>query len=80
MNRQICFGIAGMLLFQIFINVGVCLGILPVIGLTLPFLSYGGSSIVTMFMAMGIVSGIHMRPAPDANARYIRLSPIEGTL
>jgi rod shape determining protein RodA len=80
MNRQICFGIAGMLLFQIFINVGVCLGILPVIGLTLPFLSYGGSSIVTMFLAMGIVSGIHMRPAPDANARYIRLSPVEGSL
>lgn len=80
MNRQICFGIAGMLLFQLFINVGVCVGILPVIGLTLPFLSYGGSSIVTMFMAMGIVSGIHMRPAPDANARYIRLSPMETYL
>lgn len=72
MNRMICIGIAGMLLFQIVINVGMCLGILPVIGLTLPFISYGGSSIITMFMAMGVVSGIHMRPAPDANARYIR--------
>lgn len=72
MNRIICIGIAGMLLFQIVINVGMCLGVLPVIGLTLPFISYGGSSIVTMFMAMGVVSGIHMRPAPDANARYIR--------
>ena len=72
MNRIICVGIAGMLLFQIVINVGMCLGILPVIGLTLPFISYGGSSIVTMFMAMGVVSGIHMRPAPDASARYIR--------
>lgn len=72
MNRMICIGIAGMLLFQIVINVGMCLGILPVIGLTLPFISYGGSSIVTMFMAMGVVSGIHMRPAPSANARYIR--------
>ena len=72
MNRIICIGIAGMLLFQIVINVGMCLGLLPVIGLTLPFISYGGSSIVTMFMAMGVVSGIHMRPAPDANARYIR--------
>jgi rod shape determining protein RodA len=50
----------------------MCLGIFPVIGLTLPFISYGGSSIVTMFLAMGIVSGIHMRPAPDSNARYIR--------
>ena len=72
MNRIICVGIAGMLLFQIIVNVGVCLGVMPVIGLTLPFISYGGSSIVTMFMCMGVVSGIHMRPAPDANARYIR--------
>lgn len=72
MNRIICVGIASMLVFQIIINVGMCLGLLPVIGLTLPFISYGGSSIFTMFMAMGIVSGIHMRPAPDANARYIR--------
>lgn len=72
MNRIICVGIASMLVFQIIINVGVCLGLLPVIGLTLPFISYGGSSIFTMFMAMGIVSGIHMRPAPDASARYIR--------
>lgn len=72
MNRIICIGIAGMLLFQIVINVGMCVGLFPVIGLTLPFISYGGSSIVTMFMAMGVVSGIHMRPAPDANATYIR--------
>ncbi len=72
MNRMICIGIAGMLLFQIIINVGMCLGVLPVIGLTLPFISYGGSSIVTMFMGMGVISGIHMRPAPDSNARYIR--------
>lgn len=72
MNRMICCGIAGMLLFQIVINVGMCLGVMPVIGLTLPFISYGGSSIITMFMAMGVVSSIHMRPAPDGNARYIR--------
>lgn len=72
MNRLICVGVAGMLTTQIIINVGMCLGLFPVIGLTLPFFSYGGSSIVTMFIAMGIVSGINMRPAPDINARYIR--------
>lgn len=72
MNRLICIGIAGMLTFQIAVNVGMCIGVLPVIGLTLPFISYGGSSIVTMFAAMGIVSGIRMRPAPDSAARYIR--------
>lgn len=72
MNRLICVGIAGMLVFQIMVNVGMCMGVFPVIGLTLPFLSYGGSSLVTMFAAMGIVSGIRMRPAPDSTARYIR--------
>lgn len=72
LNRMICIGIAGMLMFQIFVNVGMCVGMFPVIGLTLPFISYGGSSIVTMFMAMGVVSGIHMRPAPDSKAQYIR--------
>ena len=72
MNRLICVGIAGMLIFQIMVNVGMCMGVFPVIGLTLPFISYGGSSVVTMFAAMGIVSGIRMRPAPDSTARYIR--------
>lgn len=72
MNRLICMGIASMLLFQIIINVGVCLGLLPVIGLALPFISYGGSSIMTSFLAMGIVSGIKIRPAPDISAHYIR--------
>ncbi len=72
MNRLICVGIAGMMASQILINVGVCLGLVPVIGLTLPLFSYGGSSLITTFLAMGIVSGINMRPAPDSNARYIR--------
>lgn len=72
MNRLICVGIAGMLVFQIMVNVGMCMGVFPVIGLTLPFISYGGSSLVTMFAAVGIVSGIRMRPAPDSTARYIR--------
>lgn len=72
MNRLICLGIASMLLFQILINIGVCLGLLPVIGLALPFLSYGGSSILTSFIAMGIVSGIKMRPSREISAHYIR--------
>ena len=72
MNRMICMGIASMLLFQILMNVGVCLGVLPVVGLALPFISYGGSSIMTSFLAMGIVSGIKIRPAPDIRAHYLR--------
>ena len=60
----VCTGIAAMLIIQTFENIGMCLAILPVIGITLPFFSYGGSSIVTCFAAMGIVSGIKMRPKP----------------
>ena len=72
MNRLICIGIAAMLIFQIVSNVGMCIGVSPVIGLTLPFISYGGSSIVTLFLAMGIVSGIHLRPDPDSRSPYIQ--------
>ena len=71
-NRMICIGVSSMVLFQVVINVGVCLGMVPVIGLALPFISYGGSSILTSFVAMGIVSGIKMRPAPSTTALYIR--------
>ena len=60
----VCVGIASMLIVQTFENIGMCLGLSPVIGLTLPFFSYGGSSIVTNFAAMGIISGIKMRPKP----------------
>jgi len=64
LGMLVCFGIAAMLIMQTIENIGMCLGILPVIGITLPFFSYGGSSIVTCFAAMGIVSGIKMRPKP----------------
>jgi rod shape determining protein RodA len=60
----VCMGVAGMVIVQTVMNIGMCLGLLPVIGITLPFFSYGGSSLVTSFAAMGIVSGIKMRPKP----------------
>lgn len=72
MNRLICFGIAAILILQILINVGMCIGVFPVIGLTLPFISYGGSSIITLYLAMGLISGIHMRPDPEARSPYIQ--------
>ncbi len=61
LSEYVCVGMAGMLIFQIIENVGMCLFIMPVIGLTLPFFSYGGSSIVTLYTAMGIISGIKKR-------------------
>ena len=65
MESLVCVGMAGMLIFQTIANVGMCLFVLPVIGLTLPFFSYGGSSIVTIFAAMGVVSGIKKRSLPE---------------
>jgi rod shape determining protein RodA len=58
----VCVGVAGMVLFQSVINVGMCLALTPVIGLTLPFFSYGGSSVITMFAAMGLVSSAYRHP------------------
>lgn len=65
MGSLICVGFASMLIFQTVENIGMCLFVMPVIGLTLPFFSYGGSSIVTLFAAMGIVSGVRSRSLPD---------------
>lgn len=72
LRRMICFGTASALMFQVIINVGMCIGLTPVIGLTLPFISYGGSSLVTLYTMLGLVSGVHARPAPQSHERYIR--------
>ena len=64
-DMLICVGVAASLAFQTFINIGMCLGITPVIGITLPFFSYGGSSLLTTFAAMGLVSGVKYKPKPQ---------------
>ncbi len=58
-----CAGVASVFIFQTLENVGMCLGLLPVIGITLPFISYGGSSIVSLYMCIGVVMsvGIHRK-------------------
>ncbi len=65
MSLLICVGVAGWLVFQTFENIGMCIGIAPVIGITLPFFSYGGSSLFSVFAAMGVISGIKYRPKPE---------------
>ncbi|MGI5935520.1 MAG: FtsW/RodA/SpoVE family cell cycle protein [Oscillospiraceae bacterium] len=65
MNMLVCFGVASVIFFQTFENIGMCIGITPVIGITLPFFSYGGSSLFSLFAAMGLVSGIKFRPKPE---------------
>jgi rod shape determining protein RodA len=61
MGTYICAGVSTMLLWQLFQNVGMTLGIMPVTGLPLPFISYGGSGQVTYFAMFGLVQSVHMR-------------------
>ncbi|WP_373163493.1 FtsW/RodA/SpoVE family cell cycle protein [Agathobaculum sp. Marseille-P7918] len=58
-------GVGGMFLFQTFMNIFMNVGLLPVMGLTLPFFSYGGTSVVTMYAALGIAAGVRMREKPS---------------
>jgi rod shape determining protein RodA len=57
----ICVGVLAMLVFQIFENVGMTMGIMPIAGIPLPFMSYGGSAIVASFCAIGLVLNVQMR-------------------
>ena len=72
MRRLICYGAASSMMFQLMINVGMCIGVMPVIGLTLPLISYGGSSVVTIFAMLGLVSGAYARPQALSHERYIQ--------
>jgi rod shape determining protein RodA len=60
LGTLICVGIMSMFLFHVFENIGMTLGIMPVTGIPLPFVSYGGSSMLTSFAAMGLVQSVHM--------------------
>ena len=71
-RRLVCFGAASALIFQVMINVGMCIGVMPVIGLTLPFISYGASSVVTIYGMLGLVSGSYARPQSQSHERYIQ--------
>ena len=72
MRRLVCYGAASSMMFQLMINVGMCIGVMPVIGLTLPLISYGGSSVVSIFAMLGLVSGAHARPQALSHERYIQ--------
>ncbi len=57
-GSYICIGVAAVLIAQTLENVGMCLGMLPVIGITLPFMSYGGSSVVALYLCIGVVLSV----------------------
>lgn len=60
-GTYLCAGVFTMILWQVFQNVAMTLGIMPVTGLPLPFISYGGSSLIAFFMMLGLVQSVYMR-------------------
>ena len=68
LSRLVCLGTGAALIFQVCVNVGMCLGVAPVIGLTLPFISYGGSSMVATFMLIGILQAVSEASGLEAEA------------
>ena len=54
-------GIVAMLMFQVFVNVGMTIGIMPITGVPLPLMSYGGSSVITTLLAMGLLQSIYVQ-------------------
>lgn len=62
-------GITAMLMFQLFVNVGMTIGIMPITGVTLPLMSYGGSSVITTFLALGLLQSIHVQARDTAAAK-----------
>jgi rod shape determining protein RodA len=59
-------GIAAMLMFQIFVNIGMTIGIMPITGVPLPLMSYGGSSVIVTFLAVGLLQSIHAQASATA--------------
>jgi rod shape determining protein RodA len=57
--------IAAMFLFEVFVNVGMTIGIMPVTGIPLPFISYGGAALITNLMMIGLLQSIHLRSHTD---------------
>ena len=57
----VCVGVLAMLAFQVFENIGMTMGIMPVTGIPLPFMSYGGSSMIASFACVGLVANVGMR-------------------
>jgi rod shape determining protein RodA len=60
-GRLLCAGVAGWVFVQCVVNIGMNLNLLPVTGLPLPFISYGGSSLMTLLAAMGLVQSVRLR-------------------
>ena len=65
LGSLVCVGVLAMFAFQVFESVGMTMGIMPVTGIPLPVMSYGGSSTIASFAAIGLVLNVHMRRFAD---------------
>lgn len=65
LGQYICFGFFGMIFSQSIINIAMCLGLIPVIGITLPFFSSGGSSIICVYLGVGLVQSVYYHKQDD---------------
>ena len=63
-GRYICTGVGAMFLFHVFENIGMCIGLVPVTGIPLPFITYGGSSLLTNLVAIGLVMSVEYHNKP----------------
>jgi rod shape determining protein RodA len=80
-GRVVAAGIACWFGFQAFQNIGMCLGIMPVTGVPLPFVSYGGSSMFAGMLAIGLLQNVHLRATaslPTRYARPVRQAPVSA--
>ena len=74
---MLCFGVMFMIIAQVAINIGMCLKLLPIIGITLPFISAGGSSVISLYLAVGLVLSVYRSSGVinyDDDYRYSRIA------
>ena len=76
LGRYICFGFFGIIALQSVWNIGMCLTILPAMGITLPFFSAGGSSSMCLYLGFGLVQSVHMRRKESGGLRLRQKQPL----
>lgn len=79
LGKYICFGFFGMIALQSVTNIGMCLALLPAMGVTLPFFSAGGSSAACLYLGFGLVQSVYMRRKESDGIRLRRKQPIRFT-
>lgn len=79
LGKYMCFGFLGLIVFQSVINIGMNLLILPVMGITLPFFSSGGSSAMCLYFGIGLVQNVYMRRRESDGSKLTRIEPMKFT-